>query len=123
MIISLTSIFFAFLLSAFYIFPSILERNLLSNLSGFNYLPKSAMEKPKKALNSAFEILTGDLAISNYKQGSNWLKFETDTKTHSIIRLSQLYFPFWKIFVDGKEIKFFALPILRPRNIEINTKA
>ncbi|MDO8573417.1 MAG: 6-pyruvoyl-tetrahydropterin synthase-related protein [Candidatus Daviesbacteria bacterium] len=103
--ITLSSIVFAFLLSAFYIFPSLLERNLLSNVSGSRYLPKSAEEKPKKNINSAYEILTGDLVISNFKQGSNWFKFETDTKTHSIIRLSKIYFPVWKIFVDGKEIQ------------------
>lgn len=103
--ICLSSIIFTLLLSAFYIFPALLERDLLSRTSGFNYLPKSVEEKPKDNIYSTYEILTGNSVISNFKQGSDWLKFNTDTKTHSIIRLSQLYFPRWKIFIDGKEVK------------------
>jgi len=103
---SLSSILLAFLLSSFYIFPSILERNLVYSVStndSFRYLPKSAAEKPQKIIDSKYQILAGDSDIFNFKQGTNWLSFETDTKTHTIIRLSQLYFPQWKLFIDGKE--------------------
>ena len=107
-ILFLSSIFFAFLLSAFYIFPSILERNLVYSVSSNDqsrYLPKSAAEKPQKAADSKYQILTGDSDVFNFKQGTNWLGFETNTRTHTIIRLSQFYFPHWKIFIDGKEIQ------------------
>lgn len=102
----LSSILLAFLLSAFYIFPSILERNLIYSTSSndpFRYLPTSAAEKPQKAADSKYQILTGDSDVFNFKQGTNWQGFETNTKTHTIIRLSQFYFPQWKIFIDGKE--------------------
>ncbi len=102
----LSSILLAFLLSAFYIFPSILERNLVYSVSSndpFRYLPKSAAEKPQEVTDSKYQILAGDSDVFNFKQGTNWLGFETDTRTHTIIRLSQFYFPQWKLFIDGKE--------------------
>lgn len=105
-LLSLLSIIFAFLLSSFYIFPSILERNLIYSVSvndAMRFLPKSVAEKPQTAVDFPYQILTGDSDVSNFKQGTNWLKFETNTRTHTIIRLSQVYFPHWKIFIDGKE--------------------
>lgn len=98
---SASSILLAFLLSSFYIFPAILESNLVYDDSG--YLPKSAAEKPKVSVNLPYQILTGDSDISNFQQGTDWLRFETNTREHTIIRLSKFYFPYWKIFIDGKE--------------------
>lgn len=103
---TICSMVLAIFLSSFYILPAILERNLIHSTSSDNplrYLPKSAGEKPQQAADSPYRILTGDSDISNFKQGTNWFKFEADTKTHTITRLSQIYFPNWKIFIDGKE--------------------
>lgn len=108
LLVCLLSIIFAFLLSSFYIFPSFLERNLIYSVSSNNsrrFLPKSVVEKPQMVSDTKYQILTGDSDISNFQQGTNWLRFETNTKTHTIIRLSQVYFPNWKIFIDGKESK------------------
>ena len=71
----------------------------------FDYLPIYAKEPPAELAKSRYEILTGETAVLDFKEGSNWLSFKTDTKSHTIIRLSQYYFPDWKIFVDGKEAK------------------
>lgn len=106
LLLSLSSMIFASLISSFYLFPAILERDLIHNVSvndPFGYLPKSAVEKPKRVADTPYQILTGDSDVFNFKQGTNWLRFETNTKTHTIIRLSQFYFPNWKIFIDGKE--------------------
>lgn len=108
LLVCLLSIIFAFLLSSFYIFPSFLERNLIYSVSSNNsrrFLPKSVVEKPQMVSDTKYQILTGDSDISNFQQSTNWLRFETNTKTHTIIRLSQVYFPNWKIFIDGKESK------------------
>ncbi len=70
----------------------------------FDYLPIYAKEPPAELATERYKILTGDSKIDNFKEGTNWLSFETITKTHTIIRLSQYYFPDWKIFVDGKQI-------------------
>lgn len=71
----------------------------------FDFLPIYAKEPPRDLASTRYEILTGDTDILNYKEGTNWITFQTNTKSHSIIRLSQYYFPNWKINVDGKEIQ------------------
>ncbi len=72
----------------------------------FDYLPVYAKEPPAELAASRYQILTGQTNISNFSEGTNWIKFKADTKTHTIIRLSQYYFPNWKIWVDGSEIPF-----------------
>lgn len=93
----------SFLLSAFYLFPAVAERNLVHSLFTFDYLPIFVKERPQTVVNSKYQILTGESKISDFEQGSNWFKFRTETKTHTIIRISQYYFPEWKIKVDGSE--------------------
>jgi len=72
----------------------------------FDYLPIYAKAPPGELATQRYEILTGDSEVFDFKEGTNWISFKTITKIHTIIRLSQYYFPNWKIFVDGKEIKF-----------------
>lgn len=72
----------------------------------FDYLPIFATEPPAELATERYKILTGDGTIFDFKEGTNWISFKTETHTHTIIRLSQYYFPDWRIFVDGKEIKF-----------------
>ena len=72
----------------------------------FDYLPIFAKEPPAELATERYKILTGDTRILDFKEGTNWISFKTETKSHTIIRLSQYYFPDWRIFVDNKEIKF-----------------
>lgn len=68
-----------------------------------DYLPIYAKEPPAELAKGRLEILTGDAKVSDFGNGSNWFKFNVEIKEHTIIRISQYYFPDWKIFVDGKE--------------------
>lgn len=70
----------------------------------FDFLPISAKEPPAELAPQRYQILTGDSQILDFKEGTNWISFRTETRAHTIIRLSQYYFPDWKVFVDGKEI-------------------
>lgn len=72
----------------------------------FDYLPIYAKAPPAELAIQRYELITGDSRVYDFKEGTNWISFKTETKIHTIIRLSQYYFPNWKIFVDGKEIKF-----------------
>ncbi len=72
----------------------------------FDYLPIYAKEPPAELATKRYEILTGDSKVYDFKEGTNWINFKIETKTHTIIRLSQYYFPDWRIVVDGSEIKF-----------------
>ena len=71
----------------------------------FDYLPIYAKEPPAQLAAERFQILTGESKIYDFREGTNWLSFKAETKSHTIIRLSQYYFPDWKIFVDGTETK------------------
>ncbi|MBI2599378.1 hypothetical protein HYW43_00475 [Candidatus Daviesbacteria bacterium] len=93
--------FLAILLSAFYLLPMLFEIQLTRS----DYLPSFVKETPSVRGLSRYEVLTGDSNVFDFKEGTNWLSFKTDTKTHTIIRLSKYYFPDWKVFVDGKEIQ------------------
>ncbi len=97
---SLMGLLLGFLLSSFYLWPMIFERNLISG----NYLPIYAKEVPFKR-GEGYEILTGDSKITDFNQGSNWVSFKTETNSYTVIRLHKYYFPEWRIFVDGKETK------------------
>lgn len=72
----------------------------------FDYLPIFAKEPPVELATTRYDILTGDAQVSDFKEGTNWISFKIDTKGHTIIRLSQYYFPEWKIKVNNEEIKF-----------------
>ncbi|OGE33533.1 hypothetical protein A3D83_01015 [Candidatus Daviesbacteria bacterium RIFCSPHIGHO2_02_FULL_41_10] len=69
----------------------------------FDYLPIYAKEPPAELATERYEIIVGDSQVYDYAEGSNWLNFKTHTRSHTIIRLSQYYFPNWKIYIDGKE--------------------
>ncbi len=97
LIYCLISIIYAFSLSSFFLLPRIIEANLVNK----NFLPVSVKGETAEGVGVRYKILTGDSKIINYKEGTNWFRFESNTKDHTIIRLSQYYFPDWKVFVDG----------------------
>lgn len=70
----------------------------------FDYLPIFAEAPPAQLATSRYELVTGDTRVYDYHQGSDWIKFKATTIKHTILRLSQYYFPDWKVFVDGKEV-------------------
>lgn len=72
----------------------------------YDFLPIYAKEPPVELATSRYQILTGDTQVLDFKEGTNWISFKADTKNHTIIRLSQYYFPDWKILVDGRPIIF-----------------
>jgi len=71
----------------------------------FDYLPIYAKEPPAELATERFQILTGESKIYDFKQGTDWFKFKAETNSHTIVRLSQYYFPNWKIYIDGSETK------------------
>lgn len=71
----------------------------------FDYLPKSAKAPPAELAKSDYEIIMGDIKISDLKKGSDWITFQANARTLAIIRLSAYYFPNWVVLVDGKEVE------------------
>lgn len=76
----------------------------------FDYLPIYAKAPPAQLAPQRYEIITGQSEIKDFQEGSNVIRFKTDTKALTIIRLSQYYFPDWKVRVDGREVE------INPRN-------
>ncbi len=70
----------------------------------FDFLPIYAKAPPAELAGSKYQVLSGVSFITGYKQGSDWITFKTDTKTLTLVRLSQYYFPDWKIKIDGREV-------------------
>lgn len=93
-------------------FINVTEKELLSGerwdrqikRSIFDYLPVFAKEPPAELAGERYQILTGETKITDFEEGTNWLKFKAETTSHTIIRLSQYYFPDWRIKVDGNEV-------------------
>ncbi len=69
------------------------------------FLPNSAQESPTEAHPERYQIIVGDSTVLNYREGTNWFEFKTNTKSHTILQLSKYYFPDWKVLVDGQEVK------------------
>lgn len=70
----------------------------------FDFLPIYAQEPPAELEPARYQVIVGDSAVENYREGTDWFNFQTETSTHTILRLSKYYFPDWKVLVDGKEI-------------------
>ncbi len=63
-------------------------------------------EEPKFKLNTVSTILNEDrVTITNYS--SNKIELKTYLKNAGFLVLSEVYFPGWKVFVDGEEDKIF----------------
>lgn len=71
----------------------------------YDYLPIFAKEPPAELAKARYEILTGDSNVFDLKEGTDWFTFKTNTNSHTIIRLSQYYFPNWVIYIDDKPAK------------------
>lgn len=68
----------------------------------FDFLPIYAKQPPAELATSRYEIIYGEVIIKNFQAGTNWFSFNADTSSHSIIRVSQYYFPEWEVLVDGQ---------------------
>lgn len=76
----------------------------------FDYLPKSAKAPPAELADRRYEIMGGESNITNFKEGSDWVTFDINTKTLTTIRLSKYYFPNWIVKVGEKQVE------INPRN-------
>lgn len=71
----------------------------------FDYLPIYAEAPPAELAEKPYHVLTGDAEIRNFYKGSNWINFDVLANSHSIVRISQYYFPQWRIKDNGQDIK------------------
>lgn len=72
----------------------------------FDYLPIYAKEPPAELADSPYHVLIGDVQITDFQKGTDWIRFKADVKNHTIINLSQYYFPNWEITANGEKLNF-----------------
>ncbi len=71
----------------------------------FDFLPIYAQEPPAELATTRYQVVVGNAKVTNFKEGTNWFNFNANIDTHTILLLSQYYFPNWKVYVDGQEVK------------------
>lgn len=67
------------------------------------YMPKWVKIKPTQRFKEKVEIVSGNAMISNLVYNSKKIEFNIDSVSDSRIRINTVYFPGWKVFIDGKE--------------------
>ncbi|MBM3208966.1 hypothetical protein FJZ40_01595 [Candidatus Shapirobacteria bacterium] len=80
------------------------EKQLTTSI--FDYLPKFATMPPTQKASDRPEIVEGQAEITSYEKGTNWQKGEIKVISNgATIRLPLFYFPGFKAYLNGKEIK------------------
>lgn len=87
----------------------------------FDYLPKSAAFPPGGPAPVRPQVIKGTAEIADYKQGTNWLSFKEISSESATLRLPIIYFPNWKISVDGKDVNFDVKNELGQPTFEISS--
>lgn len=66
------------------------------------YMPKWVKTKPVTRPSAKVEVISGDVVVSNVREESNKIRFDTVVGESSKIRINTIYWPGWRVFVDGE---------------------
>jgi len=69
----------------------------------FDYLPIYAEMPPAELATRNYSIISGDVKIENFSEGTNWFKFDALARSSSTVQISQYYFPGWKIYINNDQ--------------------
>ncbi len=75
-------------------------------ISIFDYLPIAAKFPPNAPAFYLPQVITGEVGILNFRRGSNWFSFTSNSNQGAEIRLPTYCFPGWKLSIDGQETAF-----------------
>jgi hypothetical protein len=70
----------------------------------FDYLPIYAKMPPAELASERYEVTQGRAKVEDFIQGSDWFNFRVVGSSESKIKISQYYFPDWRIFANGKKL-------------------
>lgn len=70
------------------------------------YMPIWVKEPPQKRAEEKVEVLEGRLAIEELAVRSNRVSFLAKGEKEAVVRINTIYYPGWKVFVDGKTWNF-----------------
>lgn len=71
----------------------------------FDYLPICAEMPPAELSIENYHVISGDVIVKDFKKGTNWFEFRAEAKEPSTIRISQYYFPNWRVTLGGEPVK------------------
>ncbi|MFH1971207.1 MAG: 6-pyruvoyl-tetrahydropterin synthase-related protein [Patescibacteria group bacterium] len=69
----------------------------------FDYLPIYAKAPPAELADFKYRIENGQGKILDFKKGSDWFSFVSESDQEMTITLAQYYFPNWEIMVDDQK--------------------
>lgn len=78
--------------------------NEATTTSADELMPLWVKEKPK-ARKEKIEVLKGDLSFQLIKSNSIETKFKTSAADNNTLQLNTIYYPGWKVSLDGKDTK------------------
>ncbi len=67
------------------------------------YMPKWVERNPTSRYTNKIEVISGSVAVSNISEKSNLIEFQTVVAEPSVIRVNTIYYPGWKVFVEGEK--------------------
>ncbi len=67
------------------------------------YMPVWVKNHPSSRPENKVEVLSGDAQITNLRVNSSKIEFDTVVNSNSKIRVNTIYWPGWRLFVEGEE--------------------
>ena len=100
-----TSFFLTVGVAAFYIFPMVIESDLVrQNAINEEYLPVSVRSVPGDEILPEVSVLVGSADIFGYEERTNRFRFGIENNDHTIVRLAIPYYPNWTIKANGERV-------------------
>ncbi len=70
----------------------------------YDYLPKTARIAPQGPRLTPVDVVEGEVAIDEAKEGTNWIRFKVRVdRGEGKVRINIFQFPNWRVFIDGEE--------------------
>lgn len=66
------------------------------------YTPVWVYDKPSNRYSSKVELVSGQSAVSGLNYNSKLIRFSIDSRTDSIVKINTIYYPGWKLTIDGR---------------------
>ena len=67
------------------------------------YMPIWVKNNPTTRPKEKVEVISGNAVINNLREKSNKIEFDTSVSSDSKIRVNTIYWPEWKLYVEGEE--------------------
>lgn len=95
---------FGFYPRAFFVKTAVVEKPLeiLNHLKrgDFNPIDTMFVERQIQVSNVGYD---SNAKVTIVEKKNEYIKFKTETSVNSLLFVSEIYYPYWKAFVDGKE--------------------